>query len=382
MATFVGLMSGTSLDGIDAVVVDFADGQPGKLGTLASACMPIPDAVRERILRLCSPGNHEIDAMGELDSELGTLFAAAATEVIRSAGLRAEDIVAIGSHGQTIRHRPAGTHPFTLQIGDPNTIAELTGITTVADFRRRDVAAGGQGAPLVPAFHAWMFRSADISRAILNIGGMANLTVLPANPSVPVLGFDTGPGNVLLDAWHAKHQGIPIDMNGGWARTGQADTSLLEHLLSERFFISPPPKSTGRELFNLHWLEEALTTTTALKPQDVQATLAELTAVSCAEGVKRWAGEVGELFLCGGGAHNIYLRERIAQHLPDVHVTTTSELGLDPDWVEAVAFAWLARQTIAGLPGNLPAVTGAGHPVVLGGIYQASRPLAGSPERG
>jgi len=372
MAIFVGLMSGTSLDGIDAVAVEFAEQPRGTIRTLAAACTPLSPDIRDRILRLCSPGNDEVDALGELDAALGALFASAATDVIRSAGLKRGDITAIGSHGQTIRHRPGNKHPFTLQIGDPNTIAEQTGITTVADFRKRDVAAGGQGAPLVPAFHAWMFRTAVTGRAILNLGGMGNLTLLPADLSAPVRGFDTGPGNVLLDAWHATHRGKAMDFNGDWARSGRVDASLLELLLADPYFAQPPPKSTGRELFNGRWLAQTLAVTGTLKPEDVQATLAELTAISAAQGIRQWGEGTTELFLCGGGAHNAYLRERIAGHLPGVRVATTSELGLEPDWVEAVAFAWLARQTLKGLPGNLPEVTGARRQVVLGGIYRAA----------
>lgn len=368
---FVGLMSGTSLDGIDAVVVRLSEERGAThVDLLASCCEPFPSDIRHEILALCSPGAIEMDRLGELDVELGRLFARVTLRAVNAAGILAGDVSAIGSHGQTIRHRPDSAKPFTLQIGDPNTIAELTGITTVGDFRRRDVAAGGQGAPLVPAFHAALFRSAVENRAVINIGGMANVTLLPANPAEPVRGFDTGPGNVLLDAWHQRHCGTALDRDGKWAAGGSVDEELLSLLMAETYFSLPPPKSTGRELFCMDWLDARLVAhKVQLDPQDVQATLAELTAASIADALKRWGGTVCRVYLCGGGTHNSDLRKRIAARLPSAVVDSTAVLGIAPDWVEAIAFAWLAQRTIAGQPGNLPEVTGAGTPVVLGGIY-------------
>src|SRR3989338_2326693 len=296
---FIGLMSGTSLDGIDAALVALAEDVPPRL--LAARCEPMPAELRERVLALSLPGDNEIDRLGELDVEIGKHFASAPLNVLRDAAIDPRQVTAMGSHGQTIRHRPGANSPFTVQIGDPNTIAELTGITTVADFRRRDMAAGGQGAPLVPAFHDAIFRSPNEHRLVVNIGGMANVTLLPASGDAPVHGFDTGPGNVLLDAWHERHHGSPIDRDGAWARTGSVDPQLLRLLLADRYFAEAPPKSTGRERFSLDWLEDQLATldlevTTA----NVQATLVELTARSIAYAVTRWGVPSGSVYLCGG----------------------------------------------------------------------------------
>lgn len=369
---YIGLMSGTSVDGVDAVLV--SAGMVGTLSLHSTHSEPIPPPLRLAILALCASGNDEIDRLGSVDVEVGQLFARAANNLLGKSSVRSGQVTAIGSHGQTIRHRPLAAHPFTLQIGDPNTIAHLTGITTVADFRRRDMAAGGQGAPLVPAFHAATFGSPDEIRAVVNIGGMANVTLL--SPDDGVTGFDTGPGNVLLDAWHQRHHGIPLDRDGAWAASGRIQKPLLDHLLAESFFAAPPPKSTGRELFDLAWLDHHLATPGCnASPADVQATLAELTARSIADAVQRHGQGVGRVFLCGGGVHNTHLCRRIALALPGVEIASTAVLGIDPDWVEAIAFAWLARRTLAGLPGNIPAVTGAREPVVLGGIYPGRQGL-------
>jgi anhydro-N-acetylmuramic acid kinase len=283
---------------------------------------------------------------------------------------------AIGSHGQTVRHEPDGDHPFSVQIGDPNVIAEITGITTIADFRRRDIAAGGQGAPLVPAFHAAVLRSSDEDRVALNIGGMANITVLPRDPAQAVTGFDTGPGNVLMDAWAARHLGTPLDSEGRWAGSAPRDEALLAVLLSDEYFQRQPPKSTGREHFNMTWLEARLAQLgTAPEPAQVQASLAALTALSCAAAIQRYAPRTQQVLVCGGGVHNVTLLQQLTDALPGVRVASTQTQGLDPDWVEALAFAWLAQQTLAGKPGNLPSVTGARAPVVLGGIYSAGGKL-------
>lgn len=362
---FVGLMSGTSMDGVDAVVVDFSTAPPS---ICATDVTPISLQLKEKIVALCRKGENEIGRMGELDVELGELFAESVTSVVEKAGLTADEVVAIGSHGQTIRHKPTGRTPFTLQIGDPHIIAQRTGITTVADFRRRDIAAGGQGAPLAPAYHRWLMMGH--SGAVVNIGGMANVTLLPSRDDAPVIGFDTGPGNVLMDYWAEESFGKRMDRDGDFARQGDISIDLLESLLGDPFFSQPPPKSTGRELFDVEWLtEHGDSLIKSLPAEDVAATLCELTAVTVADAVRDQ--DVGEkqLLVCGGGAHNSFLLERIAEHLPGWNVGSTSVVGVDPDWVEAVAFGWLARQTIRGDVGNIPSVTGAGQSVILGAIF-------------
>lgn len=377
---YIGLMSGTSVDGVDAALVSI-DTRSGAILLLSTHGEGIPTDLRERIIAITLPGEDEIDRMGPLDVEIGRLFAAATLNLLEKAGVETEAIAAIGSHGQTVRHRAGRTiAPFTLQIGDPNVIAEITGITTVADFRRRDVAAGGNGAPLVPAFHDAIFRSSATDRVVVNIGGMANVTILPKDPARPVRGFDTGPGNVLLDAWHERHRGAPVDHDGAWGRSGRVCQSLLEQLLCDPFLAQTPPKSTGREQFSIAGIDAALKEFgSATSPRDVQATLVEFTARSIAESLLHWGPAAGELYLCGGGAHNGYLCERLAAVLPRYRIQSTGALGVDPDWVEAMAFAWLAYRTQLGLAGNLPAVTGASHPVVLGGIYPGRVAGAGKP---
>jgi len=369
MSYYIGLMSGTSLDAIDAALVSF----PGKQPVLHHAInYPLHESLRNDIRALCTPGENEIDRMGQLDIVLGNTFAAAVKQLLTDAGIDATQIHAIGSHGQTIRHRPRleKGQCFTLQIGDPNTIAEQTGITTVADFRRRDMAVGGQGAPLVPAFHATFFSTNAQPRIILNIGGMANVTLLPTDTKTPVSGFDTGPGNILIDSWIQQQQQQPFDRNGEWAASGSVDLNLLNSLLKDGFFQLAPPKSTGREYFNLDWLQQYLDKCEyTLTPMDVQATLSELTATSIADIIKKYAAKSGELVVCGGGARNADLMQRIVKKLASTTVKTSDDYGLPAEWVEAVAFAWLARERLAQRPGNLPEVTGAYRPVVLGGIY-------------
>lgn len=366
---FIGLMSGTSMDAIDAVLVDMAGDVPAHI---ADFTLPLPAEVR-RSLRSIDGHDNSLNAIGTLDVMLGKLFADAVNGLLQQSGIVASNIVAIGSHGQTIHHHPHGEHPFTLQIADPSVIAERTGITTVADFRRRDIAAGGQGAPLVPAFHARVFRSAEVHRGIINIGGIANLTVLPADQQQPVIGFDTGPGNGMLDAWANRHLDKPMDKDGAWAAGGTVDNELLELLLTDGYFGSSPPKSTGFEYFNIDWLDAVLKTfVRPVEPQDVQTTLTALTARTIADAMQHWAPRTSQLFLCGGGTYNLYLGECLQAELGDkCELLTTSTLGVGPQWVEATGFAWLAQQTLAGKPGNLPDVTGANRPVVLGGIYQA-----------
>ncbi len=367
---YIGLMSGTSADAIDAALVDFSGDQP-KL--LEHYSLELEREVRAVIHQLARPGDNEIDRMGAMDHQLGELFAQAVGELLTRANLKPQKIAAIGSHGQTVRHRPPklNEYPFSLQIGDPNIIAQRTGITTIADFRRRDMAAGGQGAPLVPAFHAAFFQAADKPRAIVNIGGIANLTWLPSRGQP--LGFDTGPGNVLLDAWIHKYKGEPYDRDGAWAGSGQLDTALLERLLKHPFFHQTPPKSTGPEVFNLDWLgAELASLDKELAPEDIQATLLILTAQSIAAALQGLEdGIKAEVYLCGGGAYNLALSVALQTLLPDHHISDTGDLGIAPEWVEAAAFAWLAHQTHNRLTGNLPAVTGASKELILGGIYPA-----------
>ncbi|WGL14984.1 anhydro-N-acetylmuramic acid kinase [Microbulbifer bruguierae] len=366
---YIGLMSGTSVDCIDAVLVEFSETE-GSLHCLTRAAVghPISSEMREAILALCAPGPSELDRAGQLDRQLGQEFAAATLAVLHEAGVKPSAITAIGSHGQTVRHRPPGSvsTPFSLQLGDPNTIAAMTGITTVADFRRRDMALGGQGAPLMPAFHNAVFRT-DRDRAVVNIGGMANITELSASGAVR--GYDTGPGNALLDYWVKLHKGTAYDANGDWAASGTPHPELLHRLMADPFFAAPAPKSTGREAFNPSWLERACAGL-ELAPVDVQATLAEVTAATIADGVQEFA-RGGELLVCGGGARNRDLLERLGRRLPTWAVAPTDQYGIDADWVEGAGFAWLARQTMLGLSGNCPAVTGAQRESVLGGIFPA-----------
>lgn len=364
---FVGVMSGTSADGIDVALVDFSQATPALVGSESHA---YPNHIREHVLGLCTPANNEIDALGQLDAELGKLYAHAVNSLLANTQTPAAQIQAIGCHGQTVRHRPLGSgyaSPFSLQIGDPNTIAALTGIATVADFRRKDVALGGQGAPLVPAFHAAVFGSTTTDRCIANIGGIANITCLPANSHIA--GYDTGPGNALMDAWIEANQGAKYDAGGTWAQTGKLNQPLLEILLQHPYFALPAPKSTGREDFNMTWLQACLNQTNLpLPPEDVQATLTELTAISLTNGVKQSCPNA-ELVICGGGAFNTALLERIQHHYPQKPTVTSQQLGIAPTWVEAMAFAWLAMRRLENLPGNVPAVTGASREAVLGGIY-------------
>lgn len=370
-AVYLGLMSGTSADGIDSVLVTFNRGVPQ---LLASAARPWPPALRDQLLALSqSQAVLGLDAFGQLDVEIGHSFADAALHLLKHSDHSAASVRAIGSHGQTVRHRPTGQHPFTLQLGDPSVIAERTGIDVVADFRRADVAAGGQGAPLLPALHAMLLARPGHTRVVLNLGGIANITVLGADGSV--LGFDTGPANGLLDAWCQRHRGEPFDRDGLFAASGRPDPALLDSLLADPYFAQPPPKSTGREYFHLDWLS-AHTARTAKNPADVQATLLELTTRSVTAAIARFAPAADEVLVCGGGVHNGAMMRRLGDLLAPCAVLDTSRYGVDPDFLEATAFAWLARQRLLGLPGNLPAVTGARGPRVLGAIYSA--PDAGS----
>lgn len=358
-------MSGTSADAIDAALVDIGGDSVHVVQSLAH---PLTEPVRTEVIALFDKGDDEIDRLGHLDRRLGQLFAAAVAELLAKTGTSPRDVVAIGSHGQTIRHRPRPSSgcAFTLQIGDPNTIAELTGITTVADFRRRDVACGGQGAPLTPGFHQAVFSHPTQTRAVVNIGGIANVTLLA--PGMPVLGFDTGPGNGLLDAWIDRCRGLPFDQDGSWAATGTVQPHMLAQLRAHPYFALPTPKSTGREEFTLRWLLQELESFNGFSEQDVQATLAALTAVTIADTLCRH--DIHSVYICGGGARNQHLLERLRAQLPgECQLYTTAALGIPADDVEAAAFAWLAHQSIQSLAGNAPSVTGATRAAVLGGIY-------------
>lgn len=371
---YIGLMSGTSLDAIDAALVSIKGEQIELLNTHSH---DFPAALKDELRSLCQPGDNEIERMGVADRALGRLLAEAAQTLLGKSDTKAEDVIAIGSHGQTIRHRPAMAerppeHAFTLQIGDPNTIAELTGITTVGDCRRRDLAAGGQAAPLAPALHAAIFRG-DEHRAVVNIGGMSNITHLPAANHGKVTGFDCGPGNVLMNAWCNEQLGKDYDHNGEWAKSGQLIPELLESMLTSPECMrlqTSGPRSTGREDFDQHWLQHHLNTIGSPAPADVQATLLALTVETISINIEALNPGVDSIWICGGGAHNAHLMDSLQQRLQRP-VASTAQLGVDPDWVEAIAFAWIARQTMAGAASNLPSVTGAAKEVILGGIYRA-----------
>ena len=361
---YIGLMSGTSLDGVDAVLAQMDAGSDIRL--LATHYVPFPDALREQLLALNAPQADEIHLAATAANALASLYAEAARSLLSSA--TPGTVRAIGCHGQTLRHRPdAG---YSLQIGNAALLAELTGTTVVSDFRSRDIAAGGQGAPLVPAFHAQVLRSADAHRVIANIGGIANLTDLPTQGNVR--GWDTGPGNMLLDAWINRHRAARYDEGGEWAASGSVHARLFDALMAHEYFSRSLPKSAGREQFNLVQLDGLLAAVDEkVAPADVQATLLEWTAASLCDAVERECTGARELYVCGGGARNGALMARIRTRLPRLQVATTAVLGIDPDWVEALAFAWLARQTLHGAPGNLPAVTGAAGERVLGAVYAA-----------
>lgn len=363
---YVGLMSGTSLDAIDCVVVDFSS----DIQLIAAASYPLIDNRKASILELCQPGHNEIEKMGHLDRQLGIDFASAVTTTLNNHHLSIDDIMAIGSHGQTIRHRPSinDSLGFTLQIGDPNTIAYLTGIDTVADFRRKDIAAGGQGAPLVPAFHQAVFAKHSPKSVLLNIGGMANISLLEN----PLLGYDTGPGNVLIDHYCRKYFQQNFDRSGAIASSGEVCPALLERLLSHPFIHQTAPKSCGRENFDSHWVDALLIENGIDIPaNDLIATLTEFTAKSIAIGIAQSGRDIDSIIVCGGGAFNDYLCQRISFHC-NADVVSSNEFGIDPQWVEAIAFAWFAMRTIHRLHSNAPSVTGAQKALVLGAIYSAN----------
>jgi anhydro-N-acetylmuramic acid kinase len=374
---YIGLMSGTSMDGVDGVLVAFDEANShAPLRVLAHHALPLGEALRQSLMSLNQSGPDELHRAALAANALVSVYAEVVHALLQHSGLNASQISAIGAHGQTVRHQP-GLHDgvgYTWQLNQPALLAERCGIDVVADFRSRDVAAGGQGAPLVPLFHQTMFGRADQTVAVLNIGGIANLSVLhpshggDAQDAPAVLGWDCGPGNVLLDLWCQQHTGQSYDANGAWAASGQVIPGLLQALLQEPYFQAPPPKSTGRDLFHAAWLNEHLRAT-AHAPHDVQATLTALTAISCANDVQRHAPEARSLLVCGGGARNVTLMQHLAKALPQVEVCSTERRGLPPLQVEAAAFAWLARQCVTRQNGNLPSVTGARGARVLGAIY-------------
>jgi anhydro-N-acetylmuramic acid kinase len=363
MALYIGVMSGTSLDGLDIALIE----QTSAIRLIATYYIPMPDSLRTELLGLCASGPDEIARSAIAQQNWVQLAAQGINTLLTQQHLTRDDIRAIGSHGQTIRHEPA--RGFTVQIGNPALLTELTGITVVSDFRSRDVAAGGQGAPLVPAFHEALFEEQAGNRAVLNIGGFSNLSLI--EPGKPVAGFDCGPGNVLLDAWIHQQRGDNYDRDGQWAASGKVEPALLKALLSDPFFVTQGPKSTGREVFNLPWLTQHLARLPTFAAEDVQATLLELTALSIIESLQGAQKDTQEVLVCGGGAHNATLMNRLASLLPKAKVSSTSAYGIDPDWVEAMAFAWLAHCCLEGIAANRPSVTGARGPRVLGAIYPA-----------
>jgi anhydro-N-acetylmuramic acid kinase len=369
---YVGLMSGTSMDGLDAVLVEFKQQRPHFVGHYSE---PLPAQLATILHQLCQPSHHELHRYAQADREFARYCADVVHQLLKQQQLSADQIIAIGSHGQTIRHQPYAEPAYTLQLGDPNTLACLTGIAVVADFRRKDIALGGQGAPLVPAFHQALFADAQHSRVIVNLGGIANVTVLPGSPD-EVIGFDTGPANTLLDQWFGychPQASEGFDRDGAFAAQGAVQSELLARLLQAEFFQRSAPKSTGRDEFNLNWLQQHLNGDEA--PADVQATLVELTAVSVAEAITELAEQLQrpleQIYFCGGGVYNKRLMAALQHHLPRQQLLSTEHLGVQPQHVEAMAFAWLAYCFMHRLPANLPAVTGASRRAVLGGLFSA-----------
>ncbi len=367
MEKYIGLMSGTSLDGVDAVLVE-TNGTT--INLLGHADYPMDPQLKSDILSFCTGQATNLKIVGEIDHRLGHLFADASLHLLNTLSVAPESITAIGSHGQTVFHSPDTQHPFTMQLGDANIIAAKTNIDTVADFRRKDMALGGQGAPLVPAFHHTLFGKPDSTHIILNIGGISNISILQKD--TPVIGYDTGPGNMLMDAWIYKHKQKSYDHNGDWARDGVVIQELLAQLKQHSYFARPYPKSTGRELFNLEWFAQFIENK-PYKPQDIQATLLEFTVVTIVEQIAKFhVGEAAKLLVCGGGAHNQYLMEKLQQNLSNWAVATTNDYNVDSDNMEAMAFAWLAHQRIHNRPNNEPDVTGASRYASLGVVYPAS----------
>ncbi|WP_050478990.1 anhydro-N-acetylmuramic acid kinase [Herbaspirillum rhizosphaerae] len=372
---YIGLMSGTSLDGVDGVLASLpADGSA--MATLATAYVPFPDDLRAALMALQASGENELQREAMAANQLVVYYAQCVAELLEKSAIPAAYIRAVGVHGQTIRHRPE--LGYTRQTNNPSLLAELCGIDVIADFRSRDVAAGGQGAPLVPAFHQAVFGNEEQARVAVNIGGISNISILPAGTQEATSGFDTGPGNVLMDAWIARHQGRSYDADGAWGASGKPDAALLAALRNEAYFALPPPKSTGRDLFHIEWLDAQLAAPAHvhLSPADVQATLTAFTAGTIADAILRHAPQTGAVYVCGGGAYNAYLLRLLEETLSAgagraIPVLSTETLGIAPNHVEALAFAWLAQRFCLRLPGNLPAVTGARGLRVLGGLYPA-----------
>ena len=360
-ALYVGLMSGTSMDAIDAALVDCYSPRPHLVATRSK---PWPGSVRQQWLHARQLDDDAIFKLQELDDAIAGQFAEAVLELLAVAGTAADEVIAIGSHGQTLRHRPHASQPFSLQLGNGQRIADLTGIRTVSDFRGADIAAGGQGAPLTPPFHNAVLRSERENRCVVNLGGIANITLLPADTSAPVTGCDTGPGNNLMDGWIRSRRSEAYDSDGAWARSGKVNQALLARLKADAYFHAPPPKSTGFEYFNLDWLQQH--DPGALPAEDVQATLCELTAATIADAILASEQKARRVLVCGGGVHNRYCLQRLQSYLPGIPVESTGNHGVHPDWLEAMAFAWLAQRNLEHKPGNLPSVTGAREPVILG----------------
>ena len=350
---YIGLMSGTSLDGIDAALVRFENKQ---VTVIETACSPLSSNLKDEIKSLINPSENEINRLASLDVQLGKHFSEVVKQLINKANIKKQDVIAVGCHGQTIRHLPTAKHPSTLQIGDPNIIAEITGITTVADFRRRYMAAGGQGAPLVPAFHEQIFREPKKNRVILNLGGIANITILPADKNIPVTGFDTGPANTLINHWIQQQQNKSFDAGGQWALSGQINESFIEQLLNDDYFKLTPPKSTGTEYFNPTWLTNKLSKFPFLAAEDVQASLTAFTAITISDAINQYSTKIeglDELIICGGGVHNNFLLQLLIQSLPNIEISSSDKYVLDPDYIEATAFALFAKHILEYKPDHL-----------------------------
>ncbi|VAW52499.1 Anhydro-N-acetylmuramic acid kinase [hydrothermal vent metagenome] len=363
---YIGLMSGTSMDGIDAALVDFSSSQPVLINTHSHQW---PEAVQQALIAARDTPDDKLNTLASLDNQTAEIFAEACFELFKNNDYQTQNITAIGNHGQTIRHRPDIDKPFSLQIGNAKKLAALTGINVISDFRTADIKVGGQGAPLAPAFHQAIFRDNKINRVIVNIGGISNITVLPADKSQSVIGFDCGPGNMLMDAWMSQHKHVKFDSDGAFARSGKTDARLLANLLMDNYFQLVPPKSTGFEYFNLKWLEPQLND--KISTENTQSTLCDLTATSIIRAINQYAVNTEEVYICGGGVHNKELMHRL-QTLTKCPVATTEALGVHPDWVEAMAFAWLAYRNTHQQSGNLPSVTGANADVILGELTNTS----------
>ncbi|VAW50760.1 Anhydro-N-acetylmuramic acid kinase [hydrothermal vent metagenome] len=359
---YIGLMSGTSMDGIDAALVDFSTAQPRLISTHAHSW---PETIQQALIKARDLPDSALFSLHELDKQIAEIFAAASLKLLANTSYQAQDITAIGNHGQTIRHRPDIEKPFSLQIGDAQILASLTGIDVISDFRTADIKAGGQGAPLVPAFHQAIFSDEKVNRVIVNIGGIANITALPKGKNKTIVGFDCGPGNTLMDAWITQHKQQPYDADGAFAASGKTNAGLLAKLLMDDYFQLAPPKSTGFEYFNLQWLNTF--DVNEMNSADMQSTLNNLTATSIIRAINQYAVATDEIYICGGGVHNQTLMQRLETMAP-CPVITTETLGIHPDWVEAMAFAWLAYQNIHQQTGNLPSVTGAKEAVILGNL--------------